>query len=285
MPAGDLITLATNDLGVQYEYAGVLFGTTTNLVVDSMEGLDSMPDFGTDDTDRNDDHGSIPGRDLLKSRELTMALKVDGVDHAAVMATFRALARVMRPLTAEVPFVFKRPGEVTKQVFVRPRKRDFPSNAEVALGLAKGSLNWNAPDPRIFSLVEHHAQIVLAAGVDSGQVLVHNAGDFHGYVRFVLSGAGTNPRFAVSGQTADPLDGTNFNGRTTALDLDMAAGDVLQVIPKTRHILLNNFNAYQFKRTDNQWWELMPGDNTVTFDRTGTAGIQTLDIFWFDAWL
>lgn len=285
MAAGDLITLALNDLGVQYEYASILFGTTTHLVVQTMDGLDSSPELASDDTDRNDDHGSIPGRDLLKSREVTMALEVDGLGHADVMATFRNLARVMRPLKVEVPFVFKRPGEVKKQVFVRPRKRAFPSNAEVAMGLGKGSLNWLAPDPRIYSLTEHHLQIVLAAGANSGQVVVNNAGDFHAYARFVLSGAGTNPRIAVSGQTPDPLDGSNDNGRTTALDLNMAAGDVLQVFPKTKHILLNNANAYQVRRNDNQWWELMPGNNTVTFDRTGTAGIQTLDIFWFDAWL
>lgn len=285
MPAGDLITLNTNDLGVQYEWAGVLFGTTTPRIVNALTGLDSSPELGTDDADRNDDHGGLVGLDLLKSREITMDMEIDGLGHADVMAQFRTLARVMRPIRTEVPFVFKRPGEVKKQCLVRPRRRDFPSNSEVALGLGKGSLAWLAPDPRILSLVEHHQQIVLPAGNAGGNVVITNAGDFHGYARFVLSGAGTNPRIAVSAQTPDPLDGTNWNGQTIALDLDMAAGDVLAITPKTRDITLNGANAYQFRRTDNQWWELMPGDNAVTFDRTGTAGQQTLDIFWFDVWL
>lgn len=285
MAAGDLITLNTNDLGVQYEYAGVLFGTTTRLIVEGMSGLDSLPEIASDDTDRNDDHGTLLGIDLMKGRDVTMTLDIDGLSHADVMAIYRTLARVMRPLRADVPLVFKRPGEVKKQVLVRPRKRDFPSDGDVAMGLSKGSLNWLAGDPRIYSLVENHNQIVLPAGDASGQAVVHNSGDFHGYARFVLSGDGSNPRIAVSGQTADPLDGTNWNGQTTALDIDMGAGDVLQIIPKTRNILLNGASAYHYRRNDNQWWELMPGDNTVTFDRADTTGQQTLDIYWYDVWL
>lgn len=285
MAVGDLLTGVTASFGAQYEWAGVLFGTGTPLIVESMEGLDSMPDFNSDDTDHNDDHGTLPGIDLMKGREITMTINVDGASHADVMAKYRTLARVMRPLKVDVAFAFQRPNEVKKQVFARPRKRSFPSNTDVAHGLSRGALQWMAGDPRIHSLVENHVQIVLAAGNNSGQVVLHNSGDFHGYPRFVLSGAGSNPRVAVSAQTPDPLDGTNFNNRTTALDLAMGAGDVLAFNPKTKDIRLNGASAYAVRRNDNQWWEHMPGDQTVTFSRTATTGAQTLDIFWFDTWL
>lgn len=285
MPAGDLITAVTATFGVQYEWAGVLMGTNTKLIVDEVDGLDSMPELAASDIDRNDDHGTILGLDLLKSRDVTISLKVNGDSQADIIAIYRTLARVMRPIQATPPLVFQRPGEPKKQVFARPRKRDFPSNSDVALGLAKGKMNWLCPDPRIYSLVENHVQLIVPAGTQAGQIVVHNSGDFHTWPRFVLSGSGQNPRIAVSGQTADPLDGTSYNGRTTAMDLVMAGGDSLAINPKLKTVSLNGANVYGVRRSDNQWWELMPGDNTVQLSRSVYNSQQTLDIYWYDAWI
>lgn len=285
MAVGDLITGVSSSRGVQYEWASVLFGTGTHWIVESMDGLDSSPDMSTDDSQRNDDHGAIFGQDLLASRELTMDVDYDGSSHADVMAAYRTLARVMRPLTTTYPFAFQRPNEVKKQVWVRPRKRAFPSDGDVAMGLSNGTLVWDAPDPRIHSLVQNHVQIVLAAGVAAGSVVLTNAGDFHGWPKFTLSGAGSNPRIQVSAQTVDPLDGTNFNNRTIGIDVVMGAGDVLTVDARTKNIQLDGANAYNLKRTDNQWWEHMPGAQTVTFSRNVHTAAQTLDIYWYDTWL
>jgi len=260
-------------------------GTGTKWLVEEMDGLDSQPDMQTDDLQRNDDHGAVLGTDLLTPRNITATLDYLGDSHADVMSAYRAMAKVTRPLAALYPLAFQRPGEVKKQVFVRPRQRQFPSNSDVAMGLAQGTVAWLAPDPRIYSLVQNHAQIVLGVGVATANVVIANAGDYRAWPRFVVSGAGTNPRIVVSGQTADPLDGTVFNGRTTALDVVMGVGDVLAVDAGLKTVTLNGANAYTLKRDDNQWWQYMPGNNTVTFSRTNTASAQTLDIYWFDVWI
>jgi len=285
LAVGDLITGVSASFGAQYEWAGVLFGTGTKWLVESMDGLDSQPDMVTDDAQRNDDHGGIVGIDLLSPRTITMGADYLGDNHADVMAAYRTLARVMRPLNALYPFAFQRPNEVKKQCFVRPRQRSLPSDSDVAMGLSRGTLAWLAPDPRIYSLIEHHAQIVLGVGVATASTVINNAGDFHGWPRFVVSGQGTNPRIEVTTQTPDLLDGTNWNNQTTAIDVPLGVGDVLAVDARFKTVTLNGVLAYTLKRDDSQWWQVMPGNNTVVFSRTNTVSVQTLDIYWYDYWL
>jgi hypothetical protein len=280
MAAGDLITGAT-----QYEFDAVLMGSGTNYIMESMEGLDDMPELRADDSDRMDDHGSIAGLDLLPARTITATLDVyDSAGHAAIMARYRTLARAMAPSRIELPLVFQRPGEVKKQVFVRPRRRSLPSTYDVAHGLAKGSLAWYAPDPRIYSLIEHSQVITIAAGATSASASISNVGDFRSAPRFTIAGTGTNPRIAVSAQTPN-RDGTHYNGRTTAIDYAMGAGDTFAVSSRLKTITLNGAQAYSKKRTDSQWFELMPGTQTITVSRTGTTGTQTYTVYWYDAWL
>lgn len=285
MAIGDLITGVSSTRGNQYEWAGMLFGTGTNWIVTEMDGLDSQPDMVTDDSQRNDDHGGLVGIDLLSPRNITMAVDYLGSSHADVMAAYRQIAKVMRPLSALYPFAFQRPNEVKKQVFVRPRQRSLPSTADVAMGLAEGTLAWLAPDPRIYSLAQNHAQIVLGAGVATAAVVIANAGDFHAWPKFIISGTGTNPKVKVTAQTADPLDGTNWNTQQIDTTAVMGAADVLSIDANIKDIQLNGVNAYTLKADDNQWWQYMPGNNTITFSRSTTAGVMTLDIYWYDCWL
>lgn len=279
MAAGDLITGAT-----QYEYGGVLMGTGTLYVVESMEGLDDMPELRTDDTDRQDDHGAVPGLDLLPARTILGSIAIDEASHANIMAKYRTLAVAMAPSKILTPFVYQRPGEVKKQCFVRPRRRSLPSTYDVAHGLSRGALQWLAPDPRIYALVEKSQVITIGAGATSASASITNAGGFRTAPRFTVAGTGTNPRIAVSLQTADP-DGTNFNGKTTAVDFAMGAGDTFAISARLKTITLNGAQGYQYKRTDSAWFELMPGSQTITVSRTGTTGTQTYTVFWYDAWI
>lgn len=259
-------------------------GTGTLYVVESMQGLDDMPELRTDDTDRNDDHGTIPGLDLLPARTVVGEVSLTDTSHANIMARYRLLAKAMAPSRIELPFVFQRPGEVKKQIFARPRRRSFPSNYEAAHGLAKGTMQWYAPDPRIYAWAESSQVITIAAGQTTASAVINNLGDFRTAPRFTIAGAGTNPRIAVSAQTPD-RDGTHYNGRTTSVDHPMGAGDTFAISSRLKTITLNGAQGYSKKRTDSQWFELMPGNSTITVTRTTNVGIQTYTVYWYNAWI
>lgn len=279
MPAGDLVVKP-----VQYEYMSVLMGTGSGIVVQECNGLDSLPDLRTNDQDRTDDHGSVPGLDLMGARHIDMSVAVDDDSHIDVTASMRTLARAMLPRNSNVPFIFMRPGEVKKQCFVRPRRRSFSSNSDMAAGLAKGDMAWVAHDPRIYSVAVTQAVIPLAAGEAAASVEVDYAGDFRTAPLFVIDGQGSDPRIAVSGQDED-VDGFSYNGRTTAFDLILAAGQQMVIDSKVKTATVDGVDAFGTRRNDNQWWQLMPGPNVINFSRSNPVGAQTLTVSWLTAWL
>lgn len=276
MSAGDLLT----GVGVQYEYMGILFGSGTNNIVAEITGLDSMPELVTEDVQRTDTHGASEGTDLMASREIVMTLNavrdnVFGNDrHAQILSFYRDLARVMTPRDDRVQFCFQNPGEDAKQLWVRPRRRDLPNTGDVATGLSVGSLAWVAPDPRIYSLEQHSASITLPIGVASNSFIVDNLGDFYSDPIVTITGAGANPRI-TNGAVS----------RTVAFDLAQGSGQTLAFDFGLRTAKLDGTSVYSARRTDNQWWSLEPGENTIAFNRSVTTAAQTFTIFWYDAWI
>lgn len=272
MAAGDLITR-----NYQYEFNGILMGSNTAYTVEGLEGLWAMPELRTADIERNDAHGDIPGEDLMGPRTLEADIKVTADTQIAMETAMMAVAKAMRPRTDEAEFVWQRPGQVKKFVKCRPRKRSFPSNFEMARGLATGSVVLYAPDPVIYSLAERTSNINLAAGVASGSTTWTSQGDFETWPRFTLTGAGSNPRFSNNQES----------GRQVRIDVVMAAGDTLVVDthPDRRTVTLNGVDRYDLVRTDNQWWRLFAATNTITFSRTDTTGSQSLAIAGRDGWV
>jgi phage-related protein len=270
---GDLIT----GVGVQYQFGSMLFGTGSDCVVTSVEGLDSMPDLRTDDVERNDDHGSHSGIDQMQSRVIDMEATFSVDSHATAMASIRSAARVMRPQrSAELwKFVFQRPGEPRKFCWAKPRRRQFPSNYDLAHGRAEGKLQWYCPDPRIYRLAQSSYTITLNSGQNIATDEVITLGDFDTKPVLTITGQGTNPRIA----NAD--DG----GRTVRFDLVMGGADVLVLDFARRTARLNGNEAYQYRRGDNEWWTLLDGANTVTVSRADVTGLQTYEFRWNDAWV
>lgn len=275
MAVGDLVT----GVGAQYEFANILFGTNSSpiIVVDKVDGLDSMPDIRKEDIERNDTHGDVTGVDLLASRVIDMDVDISSPSHAAALSALRSLGLAMRPLrtTALQQFVFQRPGEPKRFVWAKPRRKDFPSNYELSQGLGKGKLQWYAPDPRIYSMVENVTDIVIAASTSSASGTVTNGGDFEMFPVLEIIGEGTNPRVT-----------NNTLGRAVRFDLTMAAGDTLRLDFARKTATLNGAEAYQFKRGDNQWWDLLAGGNSVTVSRgNAPVGTQTFRFRHRDAWV
>lgn len=283
MAAGDLITR-----DYQYEFNGLLMGSGTPLVVESIEGLWSMPELRTADIERNDYHGDIPGEDLLGPRSIEIELHATADSQIEMEAALLNAARTFQPRLQEVHFVWKRPGQVRKFVNCRPRKRQFPTSYEMAHGLSKGSLLLHASDPVIYALAEKNASIFLSGpttnadgttnpGATIGSTTWTNDGDWETWPRLILEGAGDNPRIG---------NGEDGN-RQIRIDVIMGTNDrlVMDAHPQRRTVTLNGVDRYDLVRTDNQWWRLLEGTNTITFSRGAATGSQTLTIAGRDAWV
>jgi hypothetical protein len=74
-------------------------------------------------------------------------------------------------------------------------------------------------------------------------------------------------------------------------NLVLAAGDALKINQKTKECLLRVgvggawVDAWQYMRTDNQFWSVLPGPNQIVYTRSGATGASsTVTIDWQDAY-
>lgn len=284
MVAGDLLVRP-----YQYEFRNLLFGSGTDFITEKVSGLHGMPGVTDADVNRASSHGASPGTLLMNKRILAFDMKIvgsAGEDIERKLAIAREAFQVPRIRYARQmdPFVFWRPGEPKKVLYVRCTKRDFPSDYETARGLSSGSVELVAPDPVIQSVTVHHEEAVLGAAVLNADVYCTMNGDFRDGAKPVvtITGPWNNPRIV---NEAD-------DGRTLRLDLSLAAVDALRLTYATQRIEVRRglggawADAYIYRRSDNQWWTLLPGVNRITATRaaTNSGANGKIEIDWQDAY-
>lgn len=267
----------------QYEFRGLIFGSGTDFITETVDGLLSMATARAGDVDNANDHGAIPGPVLHSKRVMPFDMTirgVRGVDIEGKLATARKVFQIptRRNFNVMEIFAFKRPGEVRKMVLAQCLKRDIPSNYETARGKAKCSIELRATDPAIYSLAENFSTRQMAIGATNSQFNVQNLGDFEDgsrKMRFRLVGPFTDVR----------IQHVELN-RTIVLNGTANAGQVLIVDLDTRTITLDGVNVYSWRQPANQWWRLLPGANTILVTRAGsnTGGAMTIETYWRDTW-
>jgi tail protein len=278
MAAGDLITR-----NGQYEFNGLLLNDSLSdldtVRVISTSGLFSLPDMKTSDSELQDDHGGSVGRDLLGMRPVVMDLRVIASTKANMYNKLEAIAAALQPQSTLIPLVFQRAGIGKRLLNVRPRRLGgFDTSAALDHGSAEGSVMFLAPDPRKLALPARSQGITIAAsGTTNSGTLAMN-GNFQGGAKPIISIAGpiTNPRIT------NAADGA----RTLRIDQVITAGQTLIVNAFDRTVMIAGFDYSANVRSDNQWWNLLPGDNLITVTRSNSpATAATVTFDWWDSFV
>jgi Phage tail protein len=271
--AGDLITA-----NYQYEYSGLLMGAGTPYIVERVEGLYSLPDIRGRDSERQDEHGLYPGVDLLSGRRILIRLGFNELSATNLESLLANAGRAFRPGTVEEPFVFQRPGQGGKRfVNCKTKRKNFDQEIDwhYSRGAGRGIVELQGSDPRIYSMTLKSTQVNLAAGTSvAGDLLVENDGDFETYGTVTIGGPTVNPRIQNS------ADGN----REIKLDITLTTEElVLDLNRKT--VTVDGVDRYDVVRNDSQWWKILPGTNTIKYNRTGTVGASMMVVQHRDTWI
>lgn len=288
MAPGALITAP-----FQYELGNgvnaLLMGSGTPIKTEKIVGLFDLPEIKDRDMDKQSDHGAFPGVDLLSKRKIEITANVltdetslNRIDAQRQMATqINLCRRWLQPSAMDLFFVFRRPAAVAPYYFdflclVRPKRRSLPSDSDLALGLGKLITELHAADPRIYSLASYTQHCDIPNGVANSAAIIHPNGEASAY-----------PVITINGPTQDiRIQNGDDSNRAIKLDLAMGGGDVLVIDTLAKTVALNGVYQYQYVRTDNQWWKLIPQiDNHITYNRTGVGAGSTCALTWRDAWL
>lgn len=106
-------------------------------------------------------------------------------------------------------------------------------------------------------------------------VIVNNAGNF------------PSPRFTITfqGPATNPTITNTTVGRAIRLNAVLSASDIVTIDVANKKIYLNGVSNYGLRRADNQWFDLLPGNNTLVFSRNVSNGVNCpVSITWQDAW-
>jgi hypothetical protein len=284
MAAGDLISADH-----QYEYNGLLVGSGTNFWVESWDGLFDATNINISDLTPIDRDGVIPGLDTMGKRVITGKLHLLNYDgQSSVYDDIEAFGTAFMPRrSTELPLVYQLPGGRLRYVNCRVRKRSMPKDADLFHGHGNINLQLEASDPRHYELDASDNDTTLAAGEAAGSILIDNEGNY--FVEPVITISNTqltNPIITMVSQ--DPIDPyMDTTGFAIRLNCTITPTDVLVIDVKNKIITLNGEDAYDFKRTDSQWWTLMPGINNISINRdAGTVALAADVVFeWNAGWI
>lgn len=270
---------------------GVTFGPGTPYSVAGISGLDDLPDVRTQDIARPSQHGDYTGPDYLASRLIDLDLAIIAPDPDGLRALTLALRDATQPGADVSPLVFVDQGV---QLQVKCRRRALPYNASALDRTGSASLEFYAPDPTLYSAVQHSVQTTAyspSAGRTYPRTYPYSYGSTGAAGTVTATNAGaapTYPQLRVDGPVANPsIEQTNV-GASLQFTGTLMAGDYLTIDTRTRAVVLNGSTPRRDWLAGGSTWPLLvPGDNSLVFRGTALPGsplqASLLTVTWRDA--
>lgn len=278
MPAGDLITADRQMEVWRSDTDRLLIGDTTYYRFENINGL-TTPAVRAERSPRPQGHGVIAlGNDFYDSRSIEGEISVLGLAGAELSDRLNVLSkafRVLRRGEANPTLTYRGKGTPARRLTGRPKGAEWPGDWRHVKGRGvPAGFRFEALDPRFYSTTEFSQTITIAAGSSSNSATIANAGDTESSPILEIQGPAVNPRIS---------NGADAN-RQVKIDITLTALETLIVDVGAKTATLAGVDKYGSVRTDNQWFDIIPGNNLITFSRTGTTGAAVLTVKWRDAY-
>ncbi|QNJ57628.1 minor tail protein [Streptomyces phage Keanu] len=231
------------------QYGEFLFGPGTAWRWDELQGWEETPGLDSGSVLKASDHGAWPGIFYAQNRTVTASLVVR-CEPGNMNGTLRQLAAAT-PIDAadEIPLVVQLDDDAPLMVFARCTRRAFQVARGHRVGMARGAIEFEASDPRRYSLLETTSTTALpqpepglawplvfpldfGTPGSTGNITAVNSGD-----------APTHPRFAITGPCSHPIITNLSTGALLEYDIDLSASDTLYVDTNQGTVTLNGLTA------------------------------------------
>jgi len=261
-----------------------------------IDGLEDVPNLRTQDDNRGYADGMFTGRDFLDGRYITMVLQIMTGSDGTPMSTYlnELKANLVSQQTGTSPLIYTIPGEGTRLINARVRKRAISIDPNYSYGFAKASVQFFCPDPRLYSntLVSNtlsplstrfrtYARTYPMTYTPSGtsgtnSATVTNNGNYT-----------TFPTITVSGSCVGPVVAGTVNGVRYSLafpTLALGSTDQLVINNDLRTVTLNGSPVRNLLQNGSQWFGFPPGV-PATVDYAVTSGSGTCTFTYRDAYI
>lgn len=277
-------------------WQGLTFGPGTRYPVTSLAGLDDLPEVRTNDLPRSFQHGDFTGADYTASRTVQLGLGLRGDIPDDLRPLTAALIAATQPQTSPAELVFVDWGLMLR---AKVRRRAIPYDAQNLWTSADAVIEFYCADPRIYS-ADEHTVATSAYSPSAGRSYPLTYPRAYGLAgqsgRITLANAGGSdawPRLRIIGPVSTPSVEWTTGGLTLQLDVDLQAGETVDIDTRTRAVLYQGSTPrpdWVRRGPGFGWPRVAPGTNEVVYrgaSLTGSpAGMETtLIITWRDTTL
>lgn len=278
------------------QYGDFLLGPGTAWRWDELQGWEETPGLDSGSVLKASDHGAWPGTFYAQTRTVTASLVVR-CEPGNMNGTIRQLAAATRiDASDEIPLVIQLDDDAPLMVFARCTRRAFPVVGTHRKGLARGAIEFEASDPRRYSLLEN-TQITslpqpepglawpLAFPLDfgvpgsTGNIDASNSGD-----------APAHPTFMITGPCSKPSVTNLTTGVLLEYDIALSSSDVLYIDTYQGTVTLNGTTANRLYTATTRSqpegaFSLPPGSSALAFrsDDSDPDPASTLSVTWRSA--
>lgn len=279
------------------QYGDFLFGPGTPWRWDGLEGWEDTPGIDSGTVLKASDHGAWPGTFYAQVRTLTTSLVIRS-EPGQMHGTIRQLAAAT-PIDAgdEIPLVVQFDDETPLLVFARCTRRSVAVTRSNRVGLTRGALEFEASDPRKYTLAEStfitglpQSEPGLAFPLvypldfgtpgSTGNIEADNTGD-----------APTHPNFAIKGPCSSPSITNIGTGALLEYDLALSSTDTLYIDTNQGTVTLNGTTANRLytattRSIPEAAFVLPPGKSALAFrsDDSPPDPTSTLTVTWRSAY-
>jgi hypothetical protein len=228
---------------------------------------------------------------LLDSRDISLTLTIFGADKQDVYEKRRKLSRLFNPKLGEGTLTWQR-EDANYSIKVVPdvSSPEFPGGDGVGTTYQKVLLYLKAPDPALFDPNEEHWTLASFVGGITfpfsfpvsfgtvGQTLtIENKGDIN-----------TPVFISFKGPLRNPVLENKTTGKKISITRELFAGETLEVNTAfgQKSVQIVNAdgtrsNAFHYVSPDSEFWNLIPGDNEVSYAATEESGDSAVNLFFY----
>lgn len=278
------------------QYGEFLLGPGTAWRWDELQGWEETPGIDSGTVLKASDHGAWPGTFYAQTRTVTASLVVR-CEPGNMNGTLRQLAAAT-PIDAsdEVPLVVQLDDDAPLLMFARCTRRAFQVVRGHRTGMARGAIEFEASDPRRYSLLENvHTTSLpqpepglswpLVFPLDfgtpgsTGNINATNSGD-----------APTHPTLAITGPCSQPVISNLSTGALLEYDISLSASDTLYIDTNQGTVTLNGLTANRLytattRSQPESSFTLPAGSSALAFrsDDSDPDPASTLSVTWRSA--
>jgi hypothetical protein len=277
----------------QFSFNSVAFGGAgSTYQIQSVDGLESLPNIRNQDDNRGYADGMFSGRDFLGGRTISIIFNTFASSGASAQANLNTIQQALLPQSSGTTPLYFRLSNAAGEQFVNARVRTFRTTVDpnYTYGYITSQVEFFCPDPNYYDSTINTSSMSLGGGLGRVYNRTYNLVYLTGSAPFTTvtnSGwATTYPTITFNGPITNPVFGNYTQGKYIFLNGSFADTDTVVIDLYNKLITLNGTPARNLLLGNSVWFDAQTGSNSFYYYGTGIiSGTTAASVSWYSAYI